>query len=136
MTHYPSLLVLINREHARLFRVEEKSIEQINQVDDPQDTYSDRESKFGTGAPDVMQSREEEHLRHHVRHTIAELKEVWGRDTYHHLTIVVPGKYKGVVEHELATHVSTVTPNFLDGNYPEADEKQLRDLFLKSLRPK
>ena|SRR3989338_1712949 len=136
MTHYPSLLVLINREHARLFRVEEESIEELPQVDDPKDTYSDRESRFGAGAPDMMQGRDEEHLRHHVRHTITQLKEIWGRDTYHHLTIVVPGKYKGAVEQELKTHASGVTPNFLDGNYPEANQEELRELFLKSLRPK
>ncbi len=136
MTHYPSLLVLVNREHARLFRVEEESIEEIHRVDDPKDTYSDRESRFGAGAPDMMQGRDGEHLRHHVRHTIDELKKVWNSETYHHLTVIVPGKYKGDVEHELTAQLPKAVPIFLDGNYPEANEKELRELFLKSLRPK
>jgi len=142
--HYPSLLTVINGDKALFYQINETSVDSLDSMNEPKDTYSDKEGFFsssapghtmGGGAPDIMNEQEHEHSKKHIRNTVNRMKDICRSHSFQHITVTIPTQLKQIIQSELSHILSNEDVHIVDGNFGHAHEEQLRELFLKSIRP-
>jgi len=142
--HYPSLFIVLNGDKALFYQINEASIDSLDSMNEPMDTFSDKEGFFassapghamGGGAPDDSNEQDHEHTKKHIRHSVERLKDICSSHTFQHITFTVPTQLKQTVQHELSNTFSDREIHIIDGNYGHAHQDQIRELFLKSIRP-
>lgn len=144
-THYPSLLLVLDSEQARWFKVKRTNIEPLDELHDSYERYSDAEGFFKSrsphshaikaGAPEVENRRRRVHHQQHIRTVAEKTRRLWSSQPFRHLSCAVPDTYAHTLPREIHDKLPTADVHVVRGIHTHEDEAQLRNLFLKSLRP-
>ena len=136
-SHYPSLLVLANNEHAKWFVVDEEQIKEIESSSNPLDRHTDKEGAFqaGGGMGDDMNAWHKDHNQHQARTVAERTKALWEAGTYMHLSCAAGEPLAHVLMSELKRTLPNVSAHVVIGNYLHAHKDGFRDVFLSSIRP-
>lgn len=132
-------MLVLDSEHARWFRVETDSFEEIDELLDKHERYSDKDGNWQksshgqvtkSGMPDMHNRREAEHIHQHLHHIVAKTKELWHSGGYKHLFCVEPDHYKNMLRIEIEKALPPLDMRIISGNFGHATVKELHELFL------
>jgi hypothetical protein len=122
---YPSLMLVLDSEHARWFRVDENAFEEIMGLRDQEEKHSQEERKG-----DVGNTHAAENMRRHISHVVTTTKELWDAHGFKHLFCVEPSDSKNLLEDELKKVLPGADMRVIVGNHGHEGAHKLHELFL------
>ena len=143
-THYPSLLVVLNSQKALWFSVKEDGVELVEELGEKKERYTDHEAHFSasgtgatgqSGAADVDNKRDAESLSKHIKHVAEKTQVLWQENRFAHLSVIAPEQYKNDVASEIHKSIPNQQIDMVFGNHVHASKKEVKALFLRSIRP-
>lgn len=147
--HFPSLMVVTNKEHALWYKVLDNKVKEMGEYKTDHPKFSDNEGYFEKGAksgntgtsktfgsgsvreegPHEMHAAEE-HLKEVVKHT----RELWDKNSYEHLMVAAPSQLKNFVKDRIKKGKLNNNYKQISGNYTHADKDTLHKLAKDSLK--
>lgn len=148
-SHFPSLMVVTNKEHALWYRVLDNKVEEMGEYKTDHPKFSDNEGYFEKGTQPAHSGQSEtfgsgsvreedvhemhaaeQHLKEVVKHT----RELWNKNDYEHLMVAAPGQLKNFVKDRMKKGKMNNDYKQISGNYTHANKDKLHQLAKDSLK--
>ena len=117
----PSLIVVSDHMHAKLFLAFEDDIEEVETVELPRTELSDNEGK------EIGQERSDDERLHHFVKMVAQAVNVMIRDeeAAMHLHMIAPADVAHAIKHELAPEAASKLGKEIHADVMKEDEEKL-----------
>lgn len=147
--HYPSLLVVTNREDTLWYEVKRDEVEKLGEFQTEDPKFSDNEGHFEKGAKSGQTGQSETfasgsvreegpHKKHaaevHLKEMAKKTRKKWEDKNYQHLMVARPGAIKQLVDKSFDKQNLNIDYKEIEGNYTHASKQQLLDLAKDSLK--